>query len=151
MLKHKIMIKLISITFLVLLASAPQAEIYKWVDEQGRTQYGDKAIDKSEKIEVDTQKKGNIKSSKSREEKRQNLIDAFNEDRTRENENKAKLKKKRKKLERGCAVSKDQLRRYERAGYLYDLDKDGNRIVIDDEERKKDTESLRKRIKKYCK
>lgn len=127
------------------------AEIYKWVDEQGRTHYGDKSVENSEQLNITTKKSGNSNSSSDRAERRQRLIDTIDEDNARKKETKDKKRKEKKKRERNCAIAKDKLTRMERAGYLYDLDKDGNRVIISNEERKKETSGLRKNIKKYCK
>ncbi len=128
-----------------------QAEIYKWVDAQGNTHYGDKPVKNSTQMEVDISDKGNIKTSQSRENKRKNLIDSFDEDRARENKEKKKRKEERKKQARNCVVAKDRLRQYERVRYLYRLDMNGSRVVVPDNVRQKNTAALRKHIKEYCK
>lgn len=143
--------KILILSCLYLLTYSVQAEIYKWVDDQGRTHYGDKPTESSKEIEVNTQKKDLINTGESREERRQKLLDSFDEDRARKNEEKEKQKQAKEKHMRQCAFAKDRLRRYERAGYLYNLDKDGNRVVISKEERKQTVDGLRDNIKKYCK
>ncbi len=126
------------------------SEIYKWVDEQGNTHYTDKPVEQSEQIEVDTEKKGHIQTTQTREDRRQKLLESMKEDRAREEKQKAKEKKQNKMRKRECVLAQDRLKGYERAGYLYDLDKDGNRVVVSNEERLKVTESLRKNIAKHC-
>jgi len=126
------------------------AEIYKWIDAEGKTHYGDQPGKQAQQLELDTTKKGHINTGESREEKRQKLLDAMSEDRARENEEKEKRLAKQKKSERQCAWATDRLKRYERASYLYDLDKDGNRVAMSNEERSKRTEDLRKNISRHC-
>ncbi|VAW63203.1 hypothetical protein MNBD_GAMMA11-2319 [hydrothermal vent metagenome] len=128
-----------------------QAEVYKWVDEQGKTHYGDKPVNNAQQMEMDTEAKGHINTGQTRENKRRRLIDAFEEDRTRDNEEKQKKRQKKEKYKRKCVWTKDRLRRYERARYLYDLDSDGNRVVIPDVDRQKSMDALRRQAKKYCK
>ena len=127
-----------------------KAEIYKWVDDQGDTHYGDKPVKDSQEINVDTDKKGHITPAKHREEKRRNLLETYDDDNARRAEKDAKNKKKKDDLKRRCERTKDQLRRYERARYIYDYDKDGNKIILSDDQRAKDTNSLRQSIKKNC-
>jgi len=127
------------------------AEIYKWVDEQGSIHYGDKPVNKSKVMDVDISKQGHIKINNSREEKRQKLLETYADDHQRKSKEKEKLKKQKKKQERGCVLSKDKLRNYERASSLYSLDKDGNRVTVSSEEREQHTMELRNKIKKYCK
>jgi len=127
------------------------AEIYKWIDEQGKVHYGDKAVEDSKEIDVNISNRGHLKVNESREKKRRKLLKAFDDDRQRENKEKAKKKKKKKKLKRNCAISKDRLRVYERAGSLYDIDKNGNKVVLSNKEREKTLTELRKSINKHCK
>jgi len=127
------------------------AEIYKWVDEQGNIHYGDKPVNKSKVMDVDISKQGHIKINNSREQKRRKLLETYADDHQRKNEEKEKQKKQKKKQERGCVLSKDRLKHYERASSLYNLDKDGNRVTVSSEEREQHTAELRNKIKKYCK
>jgi len=136
---------------LLLVSFSTSAEIYKWVDEQGKTHYGDKPVENAQQMEVDITAKGHINTGQRREDKRKKLINAYAEDRARKTEEKKKRKEKKAKNEHKCVVSKDRLRRYERARYLYDLDSNGSRVVIPDAARQKSTEALRQQVKKYCK
>jgi len=127
------------------------AEIYKWTDEQGNVHYGDKPVVDSTEMEINISKKSNGKISQSREESRQKLLDAYDEDNKREAQEKDKLKKQKKKQKKNCTYAKDRLRHYERARSLYDLDKEGNRVTMSNADREKVTSDLRNKIKKFCK
>lgn len=142
-----------SFVILCLLGILPNAnaEIFKWVDEQGRVHYGDKPVTNSEQVTVDTEKKGHIKTAASREEKRQRLLDAMQEDKERTAEENKKAREKKKKHNKNCIWAKDRLKQYERASYLYDLDDKGNKIVVPQADREQMVEKLRKRIQKNCK
>jgi len=127
------------------------AEIYKWVDEQGNINYGDKPVVNSNEMQVDVKDKGNVKISNTREKNRQKLLDAYHQDQKRENKEKQEQKKQKKKRQRDCVQAKDYMKTYERARSLYNLDKDGNRVTMTDKERKKSTAELKKYIQKNCK
>jgi len=127
------------------------AEIYKWVDEQGRVHYSDKEITNSEALDLDTAKKGHINTGASREEKRRNLLDAMQEDKERQQKEQEKTREQKKKHDRSCVLAKHRLAQFERASYLYDLDKDGNKVITSNEDRSKKTAQLRKKIQKHCK
>ena len=144
------MISKILCVICLLFSPVLQAEIYKWVDEQGNTHYGDKPVKDSEEIDVDTAKKGHIKPDRHREEKQRNLLETYDDDNARRAEKDAKNKKKKEDLKRRCERTKDQLRRYERARYIYDYDKEGNKIILSDDQRAKDTDNLRQTIKRNC-
>ena len=146
------MLKNIIIMILLNVYSAyAYAEIYKWVDEQGNINYGDKPVVNANEMAVDVTDKGNVKISDKREKNRQKLLDAYNEDQVRENKEKKKIEKRKKKRQRDCAQAEDHMRTYDRARSLYNLDKDGNRVTLTDKERKKSTAELKKYIQKNCK
>jgi len=141
------------LTLILFIGMAPiaNAEIYKWVDEQGRVHYGDKEITNSQALDLDTAKKGHINTGSSREEKRRKLLGAMQEDKERKQTKQKKNREQKKKRDRSCILAKDRLAQFERASYLYDLDKDGNRVIRSSEDRDKSTSKLRKKIQKHCK
>jgi hypothetical protein len=132
------------------LGSNASAEIYKWVDDQGRTHYGDKPADEADSLQVDVSKKGHIASDADRSEKRQRLLDAMQEDRQRKQQQAEKQREQKQYAQRQCTIARDRLKQYESVGYLYRLDQDGNRIVIPTEKRDQLTEKLRDDIRKNC-
>jgi len=95
-----------SIVVLLLLfiyGSFAEAEIYKWLDEQGKTHYGDKPVTNSKEMHVDTSKQGHVKVNINREKKRQKLLETYADDKQREDKEKAKKKKsKNKKIKVNC-------------------------------------------------
>ena len=145
------MIKNTVTILLVVYSCYTSAEIYKWVDEQGKTHYEDKPVGNSKEMEVDIGKQGHIKINNERALKQKRLLETYDDDKQRENKEKAKKKKNKKKLARQCSQSKDRLRHYERASSLYDLDKEGKRITVSTQKREKVTTALRNKIKKFCK
>ncbi|MDH5484458.1 MAG: DUF4124 domain-containing protein [Gammaproteobacteria bacterium] len=135
-----------------LVSSVTHAEIYKWVDDRGNVHYGDKPVDNSQQLEIKTETSDVTAETKdSRDERRRRLLDAMQEDRNEKEKQDADRKKKKKNLNRQCAYAKDRLKRYQQSSGLYDLDKDGNRVLLSDEERKRATDGLRSQIKKHCK
>jgi len=145
------MIRQILSVYLLLSASISYAEIYKWVDEQGKVHYGDKPVDNSETLDISTEKSGNQNSLNNRRERQRKLTESLEEDRVEKQAAAEKKKKERQKNKRNCAVAQQRLKGYERAGYLYGIDKDGKKVIRSNEERQKATDKLRDKIKKYCK
>jgi len=143
--------RVVALILLMGLTPIANAEIYKWIDDQGRVNYSDKEISNAESLDLDTTKKGHINTGASREEKRRILLDAIQEDKDRELKEQKKSRNQKKRQERGCILAKDRLKRFERASYLYDLDKDGNKVIASKEERSVRTSRLRKDINKNCK
>ena len=132
------------------LSSNASAEIYKWVDDQGRTHYGDRPADEADSLQVDISKKGHIDSDVDRAEKRQRLLNAMQEDRLRKQQQADQQREQQQYAKRQCALARDRLKQYENVGYLYRLDENGNRVVIPTEKREQLTEKLRDDIRKNC-
>ncbi|MCW8854140.1 MAG: DUF4124 domain-containing protein [Gammaproteobacteria bacterium] len=126
-------------------------EVYKWIDKQGNVHYTDRPVNNSKEMNVDIDSKKKEIKIDDRAEQRRKLADAMEEDRIEKEKLKNKKNKQKKKLKRKCQWAKDQLRSYESAGSLYNLDKEGKRIILSDSEREKTTHSLRADIKKHCK
>ena len=58
----------ILITLVVLLhTQSASAEIYKWVDAEGKSHYGDKPVVHAQQLDIDITKKGHINTGESRE------------------------------------------------------------------------------------
>ena len=144
-------------TYLILIVSiltsfSVHAEVYKWIDKQGNVHYTDRSVKDSREMNVyveDAKKK--LVKTDARAEKRRKLVDAMQEDRKEKEKLKKQERKRKLNLKRKCQWAKDQLRGYETAGGIYSLDKDGERVILSDKERKKTTSRLRTDIKKHCK
>ena len=139
------------------------SEVYRWVDEAGNVHYGDKPvgnsatelnINKSNKDTLNTRiEEGANEAGEelSRDEKRQKLLDAMQEDRTERNKIRKLEAKKKKELNARCARARDKLRNLKRASGVYNLDKNGERVYVSKEKRMKGEASFKKSIKKHCK
>lgn len=139
------------IIFISIVLIEAQAEIYKWKDDKGKIHYGDKPIASSEKMNIKegSASRKNINQS-SRNDRRRKLMETYDLERKEKKQQQAKRKEKRKKLNAQCGGAKDSLRRYKRAGRIYDLDKDGNRIYLSDAAHESAVDNLQKQIKKHC-
>ncbi len=135
---------------LYLVVASASAEIYKWVDEDGKVHYGDKPVENASEVSVDTSKKGHMNPGAARQDMQRRLVDAYDEDRQKKNEEQDKSRKQKKKLQAQCTRARDKLRRIMQASSLYDLDKDGNRVTLSKEQRLSSTQSLREHIRKNC-
>lgn len=138
-----------------------QAEVYKWVDDKGVVHYEDKPRDGSQavgmqfdKTESEADPKSGPKSGEedkiSRDEKRRRIADAMEEDRLEKKEARERKKAERKRNKRKCNQLKDKMKRIKNAAGLYKLDKDGNRVILSDNQRSKNEKRLSNQIKKYC-
>ena len=137
---------------LVFFSFSLQAEIYKWVDKNGRVHYDDKLPLQNNKQLMNINEESNAVSglSDGRLEKRKKLLDAIDEDRKLKKEKAAKAKKKKAKLNKQCIYARDSLKSYQRSSYVYDLDKDGNRVILPSATRDNIIARLKKKIEMAC-
>jgi len=149
---------MVSARLLLLIVALPvsfpaMAEIYKWVDDQGRVNYSDRSDGGSSSLQVEVDDSPSTSpaiDSLSREEKRRRLLETMQEDRYEKENRRAKEKAERKRDHRMCIQYKDRMRLYEQVGRLYKLDNDGNRNYMSNEERDGSVRDLQARINKYC-
>ena len=126
-------------------------EIYKGVDEHGRVHFSDKPVDDlSQEIKIKKGEQNTLTTNDKRKQKRDKLLKAYKEERRIKREQEAKEKQKKAKLQYKCAKEKDSLKRMKRGGSFYDMDKDGNRVFMDDSEVKKRIAEMENNIEKYC-
>lgn len=149
--------KLMAVVLVMMVPGLTVAEIYRWVDESGAVHYGDRAVDpKAVELNLESspvrQKENSGSSDKemTREEKRERLLDAMQEDRAERNRLSEEDKQKKKVKKIKCAQLKDKLRRMRRASGLYNLDENGNRRFLSKEQKNKSQSVLTKTINKHC-
>ena len=129
------------------------AEIYRWVDEHGKTQFSDRPVrgKTTNTIEVDTTK--NSYGGGEVLNRQRDLLERY-EDQDQQSEKdqqQAKLdKENEEKLKSRCLRAKDKLARYER-GLLYTLDDQGERVYFSEEKRERKIEEYRQTINENCK
>ena len=155
------MIRSLLIALLVILVAcvilpAYGAEIYKWVDENGKVHFGDRPpanAEGSQEIEVKTAPVTDHRdpTDAQRRERRRRLLESFENERAEKKQAAAEEKERKKKNARQCTVAKHNLDLIKRAGYIYDLDESGEKVIYSDEEKDKEISDLQKSIKKYCK
>lgn len=147
------MTKLVFILVIMICSFTSRAEIYKWTDSDGTIHYDDKPSLKNKKQLMDIHEENNsVKTlTNDRAENRRKLIETMDEDRKLKKEAAAKAKKKKEKLAKRCLNAKDSLKSYLRSSYVYNLDKDGNRVALPSSARDASIANIKKRIAANCK
>ncbi|HEB56680.1 MAG TPA: DUF4124 domain-containing protein [Gammaproteobacteria bacterium] len=134
--------------------SIAQAQIYKWVDDNGQVHYSEQAPDKTrEAKEVHLPRdapSAAVVSPEQRQQKRDNLLRAFDEERKLRKQAQAKKNQQNARRRHNCILARDKLKNYERASVLYDLDETGKRIYLSDSQRSRAETALKNRISKWC-
>lgn len=140
---------------LSLLALPVTADVYKWRDENGKLHFGDKpptGNSKAEKLDIKQRSNtGNPTISDAERLKRQQrLLDSYAEDRNEKKAAAAKAQQEEKARKAACVQARDTLAEMQTAGYLYDLDEDGNRIILSDDVRNQRIDNLQGEIDANC-
>jgi hypothetical protein len=145
-------INIFSIFFLLMLSiSTTQAEVYRWLDENGKIQFSDRpSNNRSEKVTLNTER--NSYSGGGILERQRDLLDEYRADSLRQErkDRQAAIQKAReKKLQQRCIRAKDRLKNYAGSS-LYRLDQDGDRIYYSEEERSMAIDKFKQLIQENC-
>ena len=135
----------------VVAAVAAHAQVFKWVDEKGRTHYGEKPPEGTKATEVakpvppsDPGRASTPDNWKARElESRREKVDREKAERDHE----AKAGPARERRCRNARVALDRLENVQR---LYRYDDRGNRVYYTDEEREPEKAQARRDIQEHC-
>ena len=129
------------------------AAVYKWVDENGKVHYSDKPpADNATEMDVETggDSSGPTLTETQRKAKQQRLLEAFEKERQDKQAAEAQAKKEKQEREAWCRRAREELAQMRSAGYLYEYDDDGNKVILSDEGRAQATREYQREIDKYC-
>ncbi|MCO6414545.1 MAG: DUF4124 domain-containing protein [Thiogranum sp.] len=128
-----------------------QAEVYRWVDEQGQVHYEDQPRDsKTRKLSPPSVPVDGAGGDSQRMEKTRRLLNAYESERQQAREEKAERRKQAEEQRRKCIGARDDLRHYEESGSIYRLDGEGKRVYYSDAEREALIAKYREAIAKWC-
>ncbi|TNF97558.1 MAG: DUF4124 domain-containing protein [Gammaproteobacteria bacterium] len=142
---------LLSLFLLFFLSVANSGEIYKWVDERGRTHYGDRPTnDNAKKIELEVDQTQNTEVSDKQVNLQEKVLKAY--DRKRAWKEQEQRKKEEQKTQRKieCAKIRIKLKEYKDGFRIYTEDDQGNRTYISEEQRAKDEKEMKEALEKNC-
>lgn len=135
------------------------AAVYRWVDEQGRVQFGDRPPPETNAKQVEVKKTSGTapqppassgETMSERLKKQQRMLDAYRAEREQKKKLNQEKKIKKARQSKRCAYAKDRLKGYEGAGRTYRLTKDGNRHYLTDAEHKQSIARLKQKIAEAC-
>ncbi|MEE8382401.1 MAG: DUF4124 domain-containing protein [Thermodesulfobacteriota bacterium] len=143
--------KFLIIIFFLFCASHANAEVYKWIDENGNIVYGDKPTSSdANKIKI---KSAPVQDQvvQERNEKQDKLLNIMQQERDERNVLKKEEKRKKEEQMKVCADARKELQEIKDASFLYrETDDPNNPAIITDEERKTEQLKYKKYIKKHC-
>jgi hypothetical protein len=85
-----------------------------------------------------------------RNEKRDKLLHAYEDERREKQQRKSDAETKRARQQENCAIARNTLLQITQASSLYDLDEKGNRANLTDKERAQATEQVRADVAYWC-
>ena len=137
-------------------ATVPAAGIFKWVDKNGKTHFGDRppadaARADEVKIKDIPEVDLRVPSDTERRARQDLMLRNFELEREQKKAAAEKDKIEKKKIARHCVLAKKRLEQYQQAGYLYGLDDAGNKVIRSDAARVQATKKLQTTINKNCK
>lgn len=131
---------------------AQAKKIYKWVDENGKTHYGDNAprdIGAAQEVHVPNTPAVDA-GVNTRQQRTERLLDSYKQDRYEKRELRQAAAEAKKKRKANCAIAKESQYEYAHAQTLYRRDADGNRINLTDEEYAAAIAELQAEVDEWC-
>ena len=139
------------ISLIVLVAPLASAQVYKWVDENGRTHYGDKPLSKEAETLHFQEPPQLDEDHKSRTGKQRRLLEVYDEERAENKQRKAEIATKKLKRNSECQKARKNQQDIAKATFLYKKSDDPNNpIIYSEEERRKASQRVADKVKKWC-
>jgi len=132
--KHGSAIAALLVVTTLLATGAAQAEVYRWVDENGEVHFSDRPRSGANTVRV-PKAPASAPSDAGRAERQRRLLEAWQAERLRKQEAKSRAEEQARERRRNCAIARDNLRQYRNAGGVYRLNEQGERVFMDDAER----------------
>jgi len=127
-------------------------QVYKWVDENGQTQFSqfppakESNSKKAETINVKAQPAADAGAAQRLQDMRQKLLESSVD----RNQAKAESEEEAKKNEAYCKQAQQNLRNLQSGGRFYEVDENGERRYFDDKELKNRVKKAQQQVDKFC-
>ena len=149
------MIKPMMLVFSLCLAVPVSAEIYRWIDENGRVHYGERPPhDTAERVQLPREATPTVTAPAADETERRvrqrRMLDAFSHEREQKKAQRAREEKARQRLAQDCERIKRRWKELNYGGPIYYEQPDGGRRYVDDAERAAELDALRPAYRKAC-
>lgn len=141
----------------IVLSQGAGAAVYRWVDEHGRVQFGDRppAREEVEQIELKVPPPSSPGSTPAqtpaqRREVQQKMLDAYRDEREQRQQRRERQAAEQARRKRACIEARDRLRLYRSTSALYELDEQGNRRYLSDEGYEAALAQAREEVARLC-
>ena len=127
------------------------AEVYKWIDEDGHTHYGEKPGGNTASVVPINTDSGADENTEIHNKEREKLLKIYEEEREIKEEQKQQAEKEEKDRKEKCAELENDLKDMKQAGLVfYDLDENGERKYISEKELAARINQMQEQYEKYC-
>lgn len=145
-----------ALAVLILAAGAANAEVYRWVDDQGQVHYGDRPPKQAGRAATGSRvpiapPPPVDASAAERAKRRDKFLKTLSQERAERRAAEAKARQARTEHAQKCQRARKTLALYERSNLLYRKGKDDNRDYMSDAERDATIKTLREGIDRSCK
>lgn len=151
--KSKLLRRFTALLVLSAFATFAGAEsVYKWVDSEGKTHYGDKRPSSgTDRQQIELKKAPAANSSiASRNSRTQRLLQSFRQEREEKKAERNAAAEKKKERKALCAEAVKTQKIYKNSSYLYDHDDEGERVILTDEQQAQEMARAQAEVDKWC-
>lgn len=139
------------IVLVLLVPPCVDAQVYRWVDEEGRVHYSDQRPPGREVDDIPIQTRRTDPAEVQREgEARRERLDGASERRATASESAAREAEHRASRERGCTAARARLENLQNARRLWREDGQGGRQHLDEGARERELQDARAMVAEWC-
>ena len=145
------MLKLFIGLFVIFSMSA-NAGVYRWIDANGNTHFGDRppANASSREVNVNAPEVNNDASAQERQQRMRDFLSEQQKERETRQAEQAKLAEHEAKKAELCTRMRAELKNLARVSTFYRLDENGDRVYVTDEENEQVRKDFRRKVNEAC-
>ncbi|WP_260523761.1 DUF4124 domain-containing protein [Marinobacter arenosus] len=128
------------------------AGVYKWVDAQGRTHFGDRPPSevKSKQVQIDAAPAQPDATARARQENIESFLDQKQQERSEQQALRAEAEQRAAKQAEQCQKLRARLKYMESLSGFYNVNDQGERVFVDDAENARIRERFRAKVQQTC-
>lgn len=128
------------------------AGVYKWVDAEGRTHFGDRPPSEvtSKQVQIDSAPVQPDATTRERQEKIESFLDQKQKERNEAQAVRAEAEQRAVKLAEQCEKLRARLKYMESISGFYNVNEQGERVFVDDAENRRIRERFRAKVQQTC-
>lgn len=140
------------LTLLILSPAVSVAEVYRWVDAEGRTHFGDRppAQAASQEVKVESAPARVDNSARGRQQKVNAFLEQKQQERDQQRAADAKAEKQAAKRAEQCSKLRARLKYMDSISTFYNLNEQGERVFVSESENTRIREQFRRKVEETC-